>query len=215
MKLKVNVILFDFDGVIVNSSADIVNAVNYTLNYFGKPVLKTDEIISYVGRGMEVLLQKSFKVNDPMLIKQALPVYKNYYLEHCVIETKLYTNVKETLEFFKDKKTGLVTNKPEDLTLKILKCLDVRDYFGKIIGPESVKRMKPDPEGLIKVINAFGENPVKTIMVGDSYTDIVAGKSAGTYTCGVTYGLGSKTELIRSAPDFIVDDLLSLTSILE
>jgi phosphoglycolate phosphatase len=190
MKSGINVIIFDFDGVIINSGADIANAVNYALRHFDRPLLPKDEIIA-----------------------NAMPVYREYYLENCIIETVLYENVKETLEFFKDKKIGLVTNKPENLTFKILEELGIREYFKIVIGPESVKKLKPDPEGLLKVIDAFGEEPAKAIMVGDSYTDVEAGRGAGTYTCGVTYGLGSSVELVNASPDFVIDDIIQLTKL--
>lgn len=214
MKVKLNALILDFDGVIVDSGADIANAVCYALKRFNRPLLLKDEIISYVGRGVENLIRRSFKECSDEIVRQAITVYKKYYLDNCVVETVLYNNVKETLEFFKGKKIALVTNKPEDLTFKIIEVLGVRDYFKMVIGPESVKKMKPDPEGILKALEAFGEDPRKAIMVGDSYTDVEVGKSAGTYTCGVTYGLGSTDELVKAKPDFLIDNMIKLTEII-
>lgn len=214
MKPKIDTIIFDFDGVIVDSGADIANAVLYTLQYFGRPLLPREEIISYVGHGMESLIQRSFKDCGKEVISRAIPVYKKRYLDNAIVETRLYDNVKYTLEFFKQKNIGVVTNKPEDLAYKILEGLGVRDYFKIIVGPESVKNMKPDPEGLLKVISHFGGQPDKTIMVGDSYTDVQAGRRAGTMTCGVTYGLGDTEELKKESPDFLIDDMKELTDII-
>lgn len=104
----------------------------------------------------------------------------------------------------------MVTNKPEALTLKILDDLDIRRYFGEIAVPEYVKNIKPHPEGLLKVIEGFGEKPENAVMVGDSNIDIEAGKNAGTYTCGVTYGLGDREALINSEPDVLIKDIKEL-----
>lgn len=141
---------------------------------------------------------------------KALPYYKEYYLNNCIIETKLYSGVRETLEFFRNKKIALVTNKPEPISIRILDILGVRQYFQVVIGPESVKNIKPDPEGLIKALEIFGEQPQKAVMVGDSYTDIQAGRSAGMHTCGVTYGLGSVEALLDEKPDIVLKEIIEL-----
>ncbi|MCX7710085.1 MAG: HAD-IA family hydrolase [Clostridia bacterium] len=217
MKYDIEAVIFDFDGVIVDSGADIVNAVQYTLRQFKQPELPYNEIIGYVGHGAKELIRKSFKGCSEQMIEEAFPVYKNYYLEHAIVETKLYLNVKETLTALKDrkKKIALVTNKPEDLALKILKGLEVEEYFDSVIGPESVKKMKPDPEGILKVVREFGVKTELAVMVGDSHTDVEAGRSAGTITCGVTYGLGDRDELVKSAPNFFIDEMSKLIEYIE
>lgn len=215
MKLKITTLIFDFDGVIVDSGADIAGSINYTLRHFGYPTLPAKEIVSYVGRGAENLIRRSFKNATDELILTALPFYKEYYLEHCVVETKLYENLKETLEYFANKKKAVVTNKPEALTVKILKELGVFQHFDLIIGPESVKELKPNQEGLLKVLDAFQENPANAIMIGDSHTDVEVGKKARMHTCGVTYGLGDKEKLTFSEPDFLIDNIGKLMEVIE
>lgn len=217
MKCKVKTVIFDFDGVIIDSGADIANAVKHTLNVFRRPVLPMSEIISYVGHGAEYLIRKSFQGSSEELIKQALPAYRKHYLENALIETRLYSNVEETLDVIKEHihKIALITNKPEDIAEIILAGLDIKDYFDIVLGPESVIKMKPDPEGIRRVLATFGIAPKNAIMVGDSHTDIEAGKSAGTNTCGVTYGLGNRKELIQSAPDFLISDMAQLLEHIE
>ena len=213
-KPYINVLIFDFDGVIIDSRDDIASAVEYSLKHFGRPPLPRDEIISYIGWGADNLIRSCFKGCDDEVIREAISFYKKYYLDNSVKETKLYKNVEETLDFFKGKKIALVTNKPEDISLSILDKLGVADRFNIVIGPESLKKLKPDPEGILKVLDAFGEDPKKTIMIGDTYTDVEAGKAAGTYTCGVTYGIGSTEDLLKASPDYIVDDIIKLTDII-
>lgn len=218
MKFEVNVVIFDFDGVIIDSGADIASAAQHTLKVFNRPVLSEDEIISYVGHGAEALIRRCFKDSSEELIKQAVPFYKKYYLDNALIETKLYPHVKETLKVIKEleeKEIALVTNKPEDISRKILAGLGIRQFFDLILGPESVKKIKPDPEGIKKVLAALGIAREKAIMVGDSYVDVQAGKNAGTITCGVAYGLGNKEELIKSAPDFLISDMSQLLEYIE
>ncbi len=207
MGIKAGTIVFDFDGVIVDSGADIANAVVHTLKAFGRPVLSREEIIGYVGRGAEQLIRKSFKGCSEDVIKEALPFYKKYYLDNCIVETRLYDNVRDALSFFSQKKLAILTNKSEALTYRILEGLGVMQFFKLIIGPESVQRLKPDPEGLVKVLQKLGESAENALMVGDTYTDIEVGKRVGAHTCGVTYGLGDTKALTAAEPDIIIDDM--------
>lgn len=219
MRHKINVVIFDFDGVIVDSSEDIVSAVQYTLKQFRQPALSAKEIISYVGNGAEMLIRSCFKNCSEEIIKEAYPFYRKYYLANAIVKTKLYDNVKETLETLKtkeyNKKIALVTNKPEELTVKILEVLDAAGHFDLIVGPESVKRLKPDPEGIKKALARFDETPERAVMVGDTSTDIEAGKAAGTFTCGVTYGIGDRTGLENASPDFLINNMLQLLDNIE
>ncbi|HEX3011956.1 MAG TPA: HAD-IA family hydrolase [Syntrophomonadaceae bacterium] len=213
MKYKINGVIFDFDGVLIDSAADIINAVQHTRELFGRPVLPASQIISYVGHGAEYLIRKSFSDCNEELVIQALPLYKKYYLENALIETTLYPNVETTLQTIKretDCKIALVTNKPENIAKRILAGLNINDYFDLVLGPESVKKMKPDPEGINKFLSSFGVLAQNAIMVGDSHTDIEAGRNAGTHTCGVTYGLGNRAELIQSEPDFYISNMAQL-----
>lgn len=214
MKYPVNLIIFDFDGVIIDSGQDIASAVQHVLKLFNQPVLSRKEIITYVGHGVEYLIRKCFKDCDDDTIKQVIPIYRKHYLENAVIKTRLYEHVEETLEYIRksgeNNKIALVTNKPEDLTYKILEVLGVKQYFDMAVGPESVKKMKPDPEGILQVLEHFNLPPQKAIMVGDSYVDVEAGKNAGTLTCGVTYGLGDREELIKSSPDILINHIAEL-----
>lgn len=219
MKYPVNLIIFDFDGVIIDSGKDIASAAQHVLKLFDQPVLSQEEIISYVGHGVQYLIRNCFKGCDDDFIEKVIPIYRKHYLENAVVETRLYEHVEETLEYIKksgeDKKIALVTNKPEDLTYKILDVLGVKQYFDMVVGPESVKKMKPDPEGILQVLEQFKIPPHQAVMVGDSHVDIEAGKNAGTITCGVTYGLGDREELINSSPDILINDTAELLTHIE
>lgn len=212
-------IIFDLDGVIIDSAADIAAAVQYTLNRFDKPILTMDEIISYVGYGPEVLIRRSFKECSEELIQQAIPFYRQYYWEHALVDTRLYPGVKETLEFIAcrmvGKKIALVTNKPEPVTKSILLGLGVQKYFAVVVGPESVEKIKPDPEGINLVLRQFGLESNQAIMVGDTYIDIRAGKAAGVVTCAVSYGLGNQEDLFASQPDITIDHIAELLDYIE
>ena len=85
-------------------------------------------------------------------------------------------------------------------------------YFTLILGPESLEKMKPDPEGLLKCVRETGRS--RGIMVGDSYTDILAGKAAGMETCGVLYGMGNREKLLEAGADHYIEKLEKLLSLI-
>lgn len=152
--LDINTIIFDFDGVVIDSGEDISDAVNKTLVHFGRPEIGIDKIISYVGDGALNLIKRCFTDADDELIYNALNYYRDYYFNNPVVKTCLYPGVREILEKFLDKgiKTAIVTNKPGLITMKILEQLDAGMFFDMVVAPEHIKNMKPHPEGLLKVM---------------------------------------------------------------
>ncbi|MGE5381549.1 MAG: HAD family hydrolase [Methylocystaceae bacterium] len=218
MKYQWDLFIFDFDGVIVNSGEDIVDAIQYTLALLNQPEQTSSQILAHIGHGVERMIRNVFAGVDEETIVAAIKIYRQYYLAHAVIKTRLYGQVGETLAVIKHdlhKKTAIVTSKPEELTRTILIGLKVSEYFDLVIGPESVKYMKPDPEGINKVLDYFGMAGNQAVMVGDMHTDIEAGKGAGVYTCGVTYGYGDQQELMASAPDLMIQGMGELLSHIE
>lgn len=227
-------LLFDFDGVIANTAKDIARSVNATLENFGFDPLSQEQIIIFVGNGAERLLRRSIAASIQISQKnpeeiQAPPFeeiyawYVDYYRKHAVEQTELYLGAKDLLELLsiQDIPIAIVSNKPHEITDAILQQMDIRKYFVTIIGPEQTNHVKPDPEGLILAMNqinqrqqATGKSPIPPenfLMVGDSHTDIEAGKNAGTKTCALINGFGNKEKLLASKPDvtlFMVCELI-------
>lgn len=210
MKIRIETIIFDFDGVLIDSGRDIADAVNHMLRQIGKEELEYEEIIRHVGNGAKRLVQECVKSEDDELLKKAVDIYKGYYLNHCVEKTGLYPNVLQVLEHYRDKNLAVVSNKPEEISKAITKKLGIDKFVRLVIGPESVVNIKPHPESLIKAADFFGTSPEKCVMVGDTYTDIIAGKAAKMHTCGVTYGLGETEPLKAENPDFLAGNIIEL-----
>ena len=211
-------VIFDFDGVLVNSGLDICNAINHTLELNNVQRLPNEKIIDFVGFGARKLLRlcfgesKSATVDIDKDIEFIYSQYFEYYMAHSTDQSTMYPGVAETLRSLNvlGVPCAVVTNKPESLTRRICEIFEIDKYFKKIIGPESVGKAKPDPEG----INLFLKECVQgtktqtpyAVMVGDTDIDIFAGRSAGIHTCGVTYGLGDFENLKAAKPDFFIDE---------
>ena len=207
MQWKVQAVIFDLDGVLIDSGMDIANAVNFTLQTLGRPTLPSAQIIGYIGPGIEGIWRQCLGADAEQLLSVALPIYKARYREYCVVETTFYPGIPETLSQLKSrgKTMAVATNKPEVFTRRILEGLDLAHYFDVVVGAESVQRKKPDPEAIQLIFAKLGVPSETTLVVGDASTDIQAAKAAKTMSCGVTYGYGSRQEILEAYPDFVID----------
>ena len=212
MKKNTQLVIFDFDGVLVDTAPDIANAANYTLEAIGLERLPNDIIGSYIGGGAEPLMRKCLGSRAEELLPTALPVFIEHYKAFGFVETHLYPGVTQVLEKLAEmgKPMAIATNKMEQLTHQILNGLDIHNYFQSIVGPESITHRKPHPESINIILDRMGFKPDQAIIIGDTWMDIESGINAGIATCGVTYGYGSREEVENSKPDFIIDKLEQL-----
>lgn len=206
--MKIESVIFDFDGVIADTGRDIVASVQATQKEFGVKILDYDTIMSYVGHGAKYLIDCSFPDFFEDKCAEALNWYKEYYKAHPCDKTVLYEGFENVANKMSENgiKMSIVSNKPEAITKLIVNNFGISDLFTKVIGPESVKNMKPDPEGLLMCLDEMGANPQNSVMVGDSYTDIMAGKAAGMKTCEILYGYGDKEKLKAENADFTAEN---------
>ncbi len=205
--IDVDLVIYDFDGVIADTAADIAGAVQAAQRQYGEEIMDIAEIISHVGFGARYLLKQCLPEMEESKQEEALSWYKAFYREHSKIQTVLYPTVSKTLEllFYAGVPQFVVSNKPEPITVKLVQELGIAHCFQRIYGPESLVKMKPDPEGLIKCMELAGRR--RGLMVGDSYTDIQAGRRAGIHTCGALYGIGDRERLRAENADFYVETL--------
>lgn len=127
--------------------------------------------------------------------------------------TVTYPGVREALEEVADRKLAVLTNKPVKFSQAILEGLGLSRYFTHVYGGNSFEQKKPDPVGLVTIMRESAAVAAQTMIVGDSDTDVLTGRNAGVWTCGVTYGLAPET-LVTTPPDFVLDDLRDLPSLL-
>ena len=111
------------------------------------------------------------------------------------------------------KRLALATFKIRSATLKILTSLGVHDYFDVVVTADDVQRPKPDPECIHHILQALKCDPDTALLVGDTRTDVETGKNAAIATCAVLYGIGTRDELNAATPDFIIDEIRKLKSI--
>jgi phosphoglycolate phosphatase len=206
-------LIFDLDGTLLDSKLDLVNSVNWTLGQLGIPVLSYELIYSFVGNGVSDLIRRSViadgQDNEPRF-EAALALFMDHYMEHCLDTTLLFASVYDIIDHYKNKKKAIYTNKSIGFTEKILTGLGVFDEFAIVLGGDSLPTKKPDPAGVYHIMKKLNTIPEKTIIIGDSATDIKTGQAANIKTCGVTYGFRPQKEIEECQPDFIVNDLTEI-----
>jgi phosphoglycolate phosphatase len=210
-----SLLVFDLDGTLVDSSRDIAAATNAALGRLapGTPEIPLPEILSFVGEGARLLVERSLRhVGLDLPPGDVLAAYLECYRERLLDTTRLYPGIAEALDALAGASLAVLTNKPGDLSRAILDGLGVGARFARVMGGGDVPTRKPDPAGLLQLVAELGATPAGTWMVGDSATDVGAARAAGVRVAGVTWGFHPR-ELRAAGPDRLLDDPRELASL--
>lgn len=211
---KIQTLLFDLDGTLVDSRADLADAVNRTLADAGLPEQAEDEIVLHVGNGMRMLLAEVMGPVPSETLERGIRVFADYYDEHCVDKTVLYPGVRECLSDLRSRaKFAVVTNKPVRFTEKILMRLGIRGMIDTVVGGDSLSERKPHPAPMLKALKDITANPDSALVVGDGHQDVQSGQAAGLRTCVARYGYGYRAGSTDLSPDFWIDRFHDLKEI--
>ena len=202
--------LFDLDGTLIDSKADIAQAVNLTLARLELPQIPATRVATYVGDGVQKLIERSLRQTtgteaDTPQVAQGIELFMQEYEQHLLDSTRLYPGVEAALDRLSWASLAVVSNKPESLSRRVLEGLGVDRRFCTILGGDSTPFKKPDPAPLRHAMALCRADSHETVMVGDSRVDINAGHSAGTITCGILGGFGNRSELEAAGCDLLVE----------
>ena len=203
---SLRLLVFDLDGTLIDSGADLCASVNAMLRNFGRPELPQDVISTFIGDGAARLVSRSLgEPDDPAFLDSALTYFLNYYREHKLDHTYVYPGVFRSLDSLRlERSMAVLTNKPIYPSLAICEALGLSPYFFRIYGGNSFPTKKPDPEGLLALMKEAGVTAQETLMVGDSDVDMLTARNAGVWSIGCSYGLSPHT-LETVPPDCLVD----------
>lgn len=209
--------VFDLDGTLIDSRADLVQSVNATLAHFHRKELPEDVIAGYIGDGVGMLVRRAFgDPEDQALLDKALFFFLNYYREHKLDSTYVYDGVLPVLEALskRPQKTllAVLTNKPVRPSRAICTALGLAPYLFRTYGGDSFPTKKPDPLGLKTLVREAGVTAEETVMIGDSEVDVLTAQNCGAYCIGCSYGL-SPHSLETVPPDALArtpHDLIKL-----
>jgi phosphoglycolate phosphatase len=210
----VRALIFDLDGTLIDSKADLVQSVNAALRNSGRDAISGDAVTSFVGAGAGTLIRRAMekaagKPATDAEVSDTLAFFLRYYGEHMLDNTVLYPGVLPALEQLAAHPMAVLTNKPVRFSRAILEGLGVDRYFRFVYGGNSFETKKPDPMGAHAVAREFGVLPSEVMVVGDSDVDVLTARNAGMWACAVTYGLGL-AGLRDTPPDLLIDNLTEL-----
>ena len=207
---QLKLIIFDLDGTLTDSLADLTAATNRMRCRFGRAELSPEQVRQLVGQGSRNLVERALPGASAEEIEQGLGVFLAYNDAHIADKTRLYPGVAETLAALqgRGKQLAVISNKNVALCRKLLAVLRADGYFAAILGADSLPFRKPSPEPVMKLLADFGVSPQQAMMVGDSINDIAAGHGAGVVTVGCSYGYGDAIEL--SGADYRIDTFAGL-----
>jgi phosphoglycolate phosphatase len=207
---SVRALIFDLDGTLIDSKKDLAFSVNATLEHLGKPLLPHEQIFGYVGNGAPRLIEQALGLGATTEeCRLGLEYFLAYYWKHMLDYTVTYPGVREALAALEDMPMAVLTNKPVRFSQNILEGLGLAGYFKYVYGGNSFATKKPHPEGMAVLLRDFQVASKEAMLVGDSEVDVQTARNAGTWVCGVTYGLGAE-RLAANPPDILVDSLVEL-----
>lgn len=206
--MQFELIFFDLDGTLADTSEDIMYCANLTLNELGQRERPLEEIKKAIGGGARMLMERLL-VNTNADIDKAVKRFIDSYRKNPIKKTVLYPGVKETLTVLTQKKLVL-TNKPESITNIILEKLEIKHLFNAIIGGDTYPTKKPDPMAINLMLDRFKIKPQNALMIGDTLTDIQTAHMAGLKCAAVSYGYSLNGE-IKTA-DWIINSFEEIVS---
>lgn len=201
------VIIFDLDGTLLDTLADLHASVNYALEKFSFPKRSQEEVRSFVGNGIAMLVKRAIGKPTP-LFEEVLQAFKTHYAAHCADKTQPYQGILPLLEKLKGQgvKTAVVSNKADFAVKKL-----AQEYFGGLLleavgeDEENGIRKKPAPDSLLSVMQKLGADQEKTVYVGDSEVDIQTAQNAGVDCISVAWGFKDKDFLIKNGAGILID----------
>jgi phosphoglycolate phosphatase len=212
-------LIFDLDGTLIDSAGDIRAALNHALTIHGRPKLDIGTVRAMTGDGIAKLVERGFAASgalpDPTTLDAAVRDALAAYTARPTAETAPYPGVVEALEAFRAAglRMAICTNKAEAPSRLVLDELDLAPFFGTVIGGDSLRRRKPDPEAVLVCLEGLGVAPGEALFVGDSRNDVLSAHAAGLPAVLIPSGYGQAKE-DDPTPDLVVEDMVGLARII-
>uniref|UniRef100_A5WBH6 Phosphoglycolate phosphatase n=1 Tax=Psychrobacter sp. (strain PRwf-1) TaxID=349106 RepID=A5WBH6_PSYWF len=213
-------LIFDFDGTLIDSVPDLAEATNTMLTRLNKTPYPVDMIRNWVGNGSRMLVKRALvgaiEVAEGQLTSTAVDhaesVFFDAYAQISGQNTVAYPHVDSGLKQLKQAgfTLALVTNKPIQFVPKILQSFGWQSLFEQVLGGDSLPVKKPDPAPLLHVCETLDISPEQAVMIGDSKNDILAGQNANMDTLGLSYGYNYGQDIRSLNPTEAFDDFQSL-----
>jgi phosphoglycolate phosphatase len=197
------VYLFDVDGTLLDSAADICGAIQTALAETVQADVSHQLLRTYIGRHLDDLFQDLFPGCTRQDMDRMLAAYRTIYVGRNHTQTQPYPGISEALAALPGKKST-ATTKGTPTTRAVLEMFGLLPYFDHVQGTDGFPA-KPEPNVILRSLDVFGAKPEDCLFIGDSPTDMEAGRRAGVKTCAVLWGYGRREDMARWEPDYWVE----------
>ena len=217
-KASIKLIIFDFDGTLGDTRRNIVTTMQMTIKEMHLSSRTEAECAATIGLPLAGCFRALFPDIDEELIPRCAETYRRIFNENLQnIKPEAFPGVVKTLEILKKQGFTLTiaSSRSRNSLTELTQNMGIADYISYLIGADNVKEAKPKPEPVLNTLAAMQLDASETLVVGDMAVDILMGVNAGAKTCGVTWGNGTRRELMEAGADFIIDQIEDIVGIVE
>lgn len=215
--MRFSAVLFDLDGTLLDTLADIAHSANRVLSELGFPTHDIDAYRQFVGEGLIVLFQKALppEVNADEVMPRCAEAFREAYGREWNVRTRPYDGIRELLDALAARpiQMAVLSNKPDAFTKRCV-CEFLPEYeFRMVLGQRDSVPRKPDPAGAIEIVDEMGIPAEQFLYLGDSSIDMETATVAGMYAVGALWGFRTLEELQRGGAQALISrpaDLLEL-----
>lgn len=202
--------IFDLDGTLLNTLKALTYTSNLVLAHFGHAPVTEEQMKLIVGDGYKKQMERVLRCRGDESqehYEEALTLYTELFAKHCMYGVVPYDGICELLEALKQKdiKIAVLSNKPHARTLENIETVFGTGYFDYVAGEQPGIPKKPDPAGVMRILDALEVKPEDCLYFGDTNTDMKTGLGAGLVTVGVTWGFRERAELESFCPQYVID----------
>ncbi len=209
--------IFDLDGTLTDTLESLAYSVKATLREMGLPEITTEQCRRFVGDGAKALMERSLLAageKDLSRLEESLAVYRRIFDENCTYHVTPYQGIPELLQSLKEKGVllAVLSNKPHEQAVKVVKEIFGERWFDYVSGQQEGIEKKPDPAGVIHIMETLKLTKEECLYVGDSEVDVRTGNNAGVRTIIVSWGFRTREELKEAGARTVIDSPLELLS---
>ncbi len=206
VKHDIRAVLFDLDGTLADTLADLANATNWALLQLGCPPCPVDSYRYKLGDGARELCARALPADKQGLTDDVLRLMREHYDEHCFDLTRLYPGIAELVSALAERRLQLavLSNKPDHFTKRVIAHYFKPSPFAIVRGQLPNVPLKPDPTAALHIAQELGIPPAHWLYLGDTNTDMHTARAAGMHPAGVLWGFRDRAELLESGAEHIL-----------
>jgi len=212
-------VLFDLDGTLVDSLADLADSLNRVLTRQGFPSHPTEAYRYFVGDGITKMVQRALpaEAQQQDLVRDCVRRMRQEYALHWTDTTRPYPGIAELLDALASRRIqmAILSNKPDELTQEFVKTLLPNWHFAAVAGEKETIAKKPNPAGALRIANLLHHAPADFLYLGDTNTDMQTARAAGMFAIGALWGFRTADELKKNGAQALLSVPSELCSLLE